>query len=202
LCVTARQDSTKYNAVMNEQQSGILTAQWATLVRGAVDSKHDWHWPVMGTIGRLASDTTPWPQLRTVVLRKTYPHLRRLEVHSDSRAGKLLDIAQQPQVMMHFYEQRSRTQLRLACHAVVHQDDAISEDAWNKLPPSSQTQYLDGPTLTMTQQHFAVIHLEVRELEWLWLAREGHQRTKFVYQSEHAAEQNSNAHWSAQDLKP
>lgn len=187
---------------MNEQQSGILTAQWASLVRGAVDSKHDWHWPVMGTIGRLESDETPWPQLRTVVLRKTVPQERRLEVHSDSRAGKLLDIAQQPNVMMHFYEQRSRTQLRLACHAVVHQGNAISQDAWNKLQPSSQTQYLDGPAVAMSRQHFAVVHLEVLELEWLWLAREGHQRTKFVYQAEHAAELNSNKHWSAQDLKP
>jgi pyridoxamine 5'-phosphate oxidase len=200
--MTTYKGPAKYNAAMNEHQSGILTAQWASLVRGAVDSKHDWHWPVMGTIGRLDSDETPWPQLRTVVLRKTVPQERRLEVHSDSRAGKLLDIAQQPKVMMHFYEQRSRTQLRLACHAVVHQDNAISQDAWNKLPPSSQTQYLDGPAVAMSQQHFAVIHLEVRELEWLWLAREGHQRTKFVYQAKHGAKPNSNTHWSAQDLKP
>jgi pyridoxamine 5'-phosphate oxidase len=200
--MTAQKLSAQYNTAMNEQQSGILTAQWASLVRGAVDSKHDWHWPVMGTIGRLGLDASPWPQLRTVVLRKTVPQQRRLEVHSDSRAGKLLDIAQQPNVMMHFYEQRSRTQLRLACHAVVHQGDAISQDAWNKLPPSSQTQYVDGPAVAMSQQHFAVVYLEVRELEWLWLAREGHQRTKFVHKAEHASELNSNVHWSAQDLKP
>jgi pyridoxamine 5'-phosphate oxidase len=200
--MTAQKVSAQYNAAMNEQQSGILTAQWASLVRGAVDSKHDWHWPVMGTIGRLGSDASPWPQLRTVVLRKTVPQQRRLEVHSDSRAGKLLDLGQHPNVMMHFYEQRSRTQLRLACHAVVHQNNAISQDAWNKLPPSSQTQYIDGPAVAMNQQHFAVIHLEVQELEWLWLAREGHQRTKFVYKAEHASELNSNVHWSAQDLKP
>jgi pyridoxamine 5'-phosphate oxidase len=187
---------------MNEQQSAILTAQWANLVRGAVDSKHDWHWPVLGTIGRLAIDQTPWPQLRTVVLRKTEPLNRRLEIHSDSRAGKLLDIAQHPNVMMHFYDQRSRTQLRLACIATVHQNNAIAQDAWRKLPPSSQTQYLEIPNLEMSQQHFALVHLEVQELEWLWLAREGHQRTKFMYQAEHASVPNSNTHWLATDLKP
>jgi pyridoxamine 5'-phosphate oxidase len=195
---------------MNEQQSAILTAQWTNLVRGAVDNKHDWHWPVLGTIGRLAIDQTPWPQLRTVVLRKTEPLKRRLEVHSDSRAGKLLDIVQHPNVMMHFYDQRSRTQLRLACTALIHQDNEISRNAWTHLPASSQAQYLELPELVTSQQHFAVIHLTVIELEWLWLAREGHQRTKFTYQqkSEHqgepqnANEPNLNAHWIAQDLKP
>jgi pyridoxamine 5'-phosphate oxidase len=187
---------------MNEQQFSILTAQWSNLVRGAVDSKHDWHWPVMGTIGRLAHDETPWPQLRTVVLRKVVPQERRLEIHSDSRAGKLLDIAQQPHVMMHFYNQRSRTQLRLACRAIVHQNNTQSKAAWAQLPITSQAQYIDAPGLAMEQQHFALVHLEVFELEWLLLAREGHQRTKFTYQADLLSKSSLDSNWSAQDLKP
>jgi pyridoxamine 5'-phosphate oxidase len=187
---------------MNDHQSAILTAQWANLVRGAVDSKHDWHWPVMGTVGRLANDASPWPQLRTVVLRKVTPPERRLEIHSDSRAGKLLDIAQQPHVMMHFYNQRSRTQLRLACRAVVHQDNTLSQAAWDQLPMTSKAQYMDVPNLAMDQRHFALVYLEVFELEWLLLAREGHQRIRFTYQPDLLTKSNVNSNWSAQDLKP
>ncbi len=174
---------------MNEQQASILAGQWANLVRGAVDSKHDWHWPVLATIGRLASDSTPWPQVRTVVLRKADPAQRRLEVHSDSRAGKLADMLSSPAVMMHFYDQRSRTQLRIACNATIHQSNDVAQNAWQQLAPSSQTQYLE-----VNQQHFAVIHLNVFEIDWLWLAREGHQRLKFALQPDQT--------WSAQILKP
>ncbi len=174
---------------MNDEQNTILTAQWAKLTRGSVDPKHDWHWPVMSTIGQLAHDPSPWPQVRTVVLRKVNVKAHTLEVHTDSRAGKLHDLQQSPNTMMHFYDQRTRTQLRLACKAQINLNNTITEQAWALLAPTSKAQYIE-----FDATHFAVIYLQVIEIDWLWLAREGHQRLKFSLQADQS--------WSAQALKP
>lgn len=176
----------------------ILTGIWRTLSRGVVDTKHDWHWPVLGTVSQ---DTTgPQSHCRIVVLRGFDVPSRRIEIHSDSRAQKMAQL-QSGNASLLFYDARSRTQVRVQASASVAINNAISQAAWSKLPEHGRTQYMGlaapgsqqknatavgstavgGTVEAGTAAHFAVIHLTIESIDWLILAREGHQRMSFVW---------------------
>ena len=182
----------------------ILTGIWRTLSRGVADAKHDWHWPVLGTIQTAPEGLQSCS--RIVVLRAFDASTRLIEIHSDSRAQKIAQLqlgsesgtgsdTQSGSASLLFYDARSRTQVRVQATASVAIDNAISQAAWNKLPEHGRTQYLglnapgtalseapQGEALVLgTKAHFAVIHLTIESIDWLVLAREGHQRARFVW---------------------
>jgi pyridoxamine 5'-phosphate oxidase len=181
-----------------QQPSCSIEDIWRGLVRGGVDPKHDWHWPVLATVGLRGE-----PDARTVVLRAARPQTRELEIHSDSRAGKLLQLnASDGQALLHCYDSRSRTQLRIRCVATVHSDNDVSSAAWQKLSPQTRSQYVDEPSegrqnvellADVPEAFFAIVILEAIQIDWLWLAREGHQRQLFTWEA------NT---WSSALLKP
>jgi pyridoxamine 5'-phosphate oxidase len=157
---------------MNTHEADILATVWRTLSRGSVDPKHDWHWPALATV-----DSDAWPQVRTVVLRKVDSALRQLEVHSDSRAQKIEQL-QSGRASLHFYDRKSRTQIRMLCLATVHIDNPIAQLAWDRLSDHTREQYL-----SFSEKFFAVIHLTAIDIDWLWLDRHGHQRNRFNWQN-------------------
>ena len=176
------------------QSEAILTGIWATLSRGVADTKHDWHWPVLGTVKNTANG--PSSSTRVVVLRAFSAAKRLIEIHSDSRAQKIIEL-QDPsdrcKASLLFYDSRSRTQLRIQASATVSINDAISQAAWAKLPEHGRTQYLgcEAPGSKLPDQiissaapHFAVIQLTIESIDWLVLARDGHQRMRFVWDAQ------------------
>ena len=167
--------------------SPILSNIWGTLGRGVVDAKHDWHWPVLGTVKNTVAG--PISCSRVVVLRAFSTAKRLIEIHSDSRAEKIIELESR-QASLLFYDRRSRMQLRIQASAEVAINNAISQAAWAKLPEFGRTQYLgcDAPGSPLPQHrsdgitpHFAVIQLTIETIDWLLLAREGHQRIRFVW---------------------
>ena len=186
-------EAPKLPTLSNESQS-ILTTIWAGLSRGVADTKHDWHWPVLATIKNTTSG--PNASVRVVVLRAFNPSKRRIEIHSDSRALKITELTSNTAdgtakiASLLFYDNRSRTQLRIQARTTVSIDNPISQAAWAKLPEHGRTQYLgnEAPGSQLPNQltagiapHFAVIELTIESLDWLILAREGHQRMHFAW---------------------
>ena len=160
------------------------------LIRGVVDPKHDWHWPVLATA---TMHDQPEAFARVVVLRAWDAQTNRFEIHSDARAEKLLQLQAQPAVStLLFYDARSRTQLRVRAQSQVHVNDEISSAAWQKLSSRGREQYRGAwaPGSPLSQhnevqafegQHFAVIILQAFEFDYLHLAREGHVRVRFTF---------------------
>jgi hypothetical protein len=144
------------------------------------------------------------PRLRTVVLRGAEPSARALRFHTDRRSAKVPEIAADPRVSVHFYDARAKVQLRIAARATIHGTDAVAEAAWQRTSEMGRRCYLEEPApgtpsaaptsgLTEAQEaavprgaaaepgraNFAVVTLDVRSIEWLYLAARGHRRARF-----------------------
>ncbi len=174
---------------MNDTDT-IFNSIWQTLGRAVHDAKHDWHWPVLGTV-----DSHLQPQLRTVVLRQYHREDNWLEIHTDSRADKIHQLSQSPKAALLFYDSRYRTQVRVDGIATIHHQDSIATDAWAKLGNHGQAQYQlsaapatplaqAAPTDLIAQetnQFFSVIRISVEQMDWLRLSRGGHERVQFKH---------------------
>ncbi|WP_353210780.1 pyridoxamine 5'-phosphate oxidase family protein [Rhodovarius sp.] len=165
-------------------------AAFALLARGAVDRRSPIHTPNLATIGADGA-----PRLRTLVLRSFDPASRSLRLHTDRRSEKASEIIADPRVSLHGYDPEQRIQLRLQCLASLHCDDAVAEAGWNAsrdfsrmcyaitpgpghpaaAPPPAPTDAVSG------RENFAVIQLIFNEMEWLWLAADGHRRARFTW---------------------
>jgi hypothetical protein len=108
------------------------------------------------------------------------------------------EILAEPRVSLHGYDPAQRIQLRLQCRASLHCDDAVAEAGWNAsrdfsrmcyaitpgpghpaaAPPPAPTDAVSG------RENFAVIQLVFNEMEWLWLAADGHRRARFTWGEE------------------
>jgi pyridoxamine 5'-phosphate oxidase len=189
---------------MNDPEH-ILSSIWQTLARGVHDAKHDWHWPILGTID--ASHTPAVPQLRTVVLRQFNKDANWLELHTDSRAAKIDQLKANPNAQVMFYDSRHRVQLRATVRVTVHHQDEDAKQAWEKLGNLGQAQYqmsaAPGTPLAQAQPDdliaqpdqafFSVLRLQLIQMDWLHLKRGGHERAQFTL---------ANGQWSETILVP
>jgi pyridoxamine 5'-phosphate oxidase len=180
----------------------ILAAAWTGLERGAASAAEDWHWPVLASV----EACSPAADARVVVLRRAERTLRELEVHSDARAHKLVQLHAHPRACLVFHDRRRQLQLRAWVHATVHAGDPTARRAWDRLPGSSHRTYLaprtpgeptpaPDPNLPSDLRaalpdrteaepgfaRFAALVLRVQRLEWLRLDRTGHQRARFEW---------------------
>ncbi len=180
----------------------VLDAAWAELVAGVRDRDHPWHLPNLATIGLDGS-----PQVRTVVLRAADPATQSILCHTDARSPKVAEIAARPEVAWHFYDPRSRVQLRVKALAAVHRasdDDPLAIARWNASTLSARRCYLaprvpgvpsEGPSANLPdglldrspvagedgpgRSNFAVVVARATEIDWLWLRAGGHRRASF-----------------------
>jgi general stress protein 26 len=120
----------------------VLSALWSGLAAAVRDRDHSWHLPTLATIGLDGS-----PQARTVVLRDIDPVAATILCHTDARSPKVAEIAAQPEVAWHFYDPRSRVQLRVKAIAAVHRavaDDPLALERWSASTLSARRCYLAG----------------------------------------------------------
>jgi hypothetical protein len=189
----------------------LLAQAWTGLSRAVRDAKHEWHLPVVTTLGLDGG-----PQSRTVVLRAADmaaddgPMLR---FHTDRRSGKIEEIARDPRISVLVYERRHKVQLRMTGQATVHVDDAVAEDAWARTAVSSRRCYLaphapsritddwhpnlpedwrhavpDEATCEGGRVNFAAVVVRVESLERLELHHDGHVRSRWRWNGERVVE--------------
>ena len=173
---------------------------WLRLVNGTLRSKDAFHTACVGTLkGNEIS-------LRTVVLRKAIPSEKLLYFHTDIRSLKWNELKANNTISMLFYNFSSRIQLRITGFATMHNEDDLTDIAWQKtglnsrrsylttIPPSS---LLDFPSKGFEEsnkpesllqieseagrKNFGVIKVHVHSMDWLWLNHAVHHRALFDY---------------------
>lgn len=180
----------------------ILADLWSGLAAAVRDRDHPWHLPSVATIGLDGS-----PQVRTVVLRDADPTRHAIVCHTDARSPKVAEITARPEVAWHFYDPRSRLQLRVKAIATVHRacdGDPLAIARWNASTLSARRCYLaphppgvasEGPSANLPEglldrspiagedgpgrANFAVVATRAIEIDWLWLRAAGHRRARF-----------------------
>ena len=172
------------------------------MLTDAVRRRHDdWHTPTLGYL-----DAAGLPALRTVVLRgfEAGPPFT-LQFHTHDLASKIAALRAQPQASLHFYHRPAKIQIVCEGTASVHTDDDLAESAWSRTAlfsrrcymvegvsgaplaePGSGFELYDVPvdrTPTAEEsargrRHFALVRVQVRCIDWLYLAMEGNRRAR------------------------
>lgn len=176
-----------------------LPAQlWRDLERAVADEASPFRTPVLGTTNLFEC------AMRMVVLRHADGAKRELVCYSDARAQKVHQLKLCEQAHWLFYDPTRRLQLRVSAHTMVHVNDGIAAEHWQKLPLANRRNYcanqppgtdihapgdaidpaLKAPTVTRKQleigyENFAVLVSTVDQIEFLQLADEGNVRAVF-----------------------
>ncbi len=180
----------------------LLASIWESLENGARSRTHPFHTGVIATIAEGV------PQARTVVLRKVIAETRTLIFHTDQRSQKISELTKNPNISWLFYDTTERVQLRLSGVATLHHTDALANVQWQNTKLLSRRCYLSiapstrlekagsglpesllkrNPTLEESEagrENFTVVETHIHTIDWLWLNSTGHQRAKFVWQSD------------------
>ena len=154
------------------------------------------------------------PQARIVVLREVKRELTRLTFFTDARTPKLAQLRTQTSVQWLLWDARSSLQLRVSATAFMEPDPAETARRWQRVSQGpSAGDYLSmavpGQPLEPTQvnevaaqavgkspqNHFAVVHSTVTEVDALQLSRGGHRRARFAYQHRATGVDDYNAQW-------
>jgi hypothetical protein len=168
----------------------VLAEALRLFSRGVADRRSAFRTPSIATVG-----PDGVPRIRTMVLRRFEPAARRLTLHTDRRAAKLIDITHQPCVAVHVYDARAALQVRLGARARIHAGDAVAREAWAAGAPSSHfgyaitpapgTEIAAPPPAAIGDEsgfgNFALVTLTFDTLEWLWLYHGGHRRARFAW---------------------
>lgn len=158
------------------------------LARACHNAQDPWRLPVLATQGLVG------PEARVVVLREVSPATRELVLFSDRRAPKVRQLHDSPQVALVFYDHEGPVQLRIQGLARVTAHPIPDGQRWSRLTPLQRQNYqslgapgepIQSPNfLGLAEndsglENFAVIHISMTSMDWLWLARHGHRRAKF-----------------------
>ena len=173
--------------------NAVFETVLAMLAEGVADRTAPANRPALATAGADGQ-----PQVRTVVLRAFDPASRTLMIHADSRSGKIQELTAQPRAALHVYDPAREAQIRLACHVTVHRAGVVHERAWADKWQASRVYYtvaavpgqpmagpgdaeLAGGSGDAGKENFAVLEVEIREIEWLYIGSRGHRRARFQW---------------------
>ncbi len=146
-------------------------------------------------VGTLSENNEP--EIRTVVLRDIFFEPLTFLFFTDLRSTKVQELALYPKVTMLLYDTSLKRQLRFKAHAIVIDDSNILAKYWEDynvkekdystiLAPGSE---ISSSELIMKDdksafKNFAVVQLNVEQLEVLELSEENHFRVKFITASD------------------
>ena len=172
----------------------ILETAWILIEEGVTNGNSAFHTPTVASIG-----DNGYPSVRTMVLRGVDIPKRFIDLHTDRRAPKYIELSKCPQSSVHFYDLSSKTQITLRTTATLHHNDSLSAKAWASSKPSSRLCYtaINGPGAnveappaaptnadaieTSGYDNFCLIQANIQTLEWLRLFPTGHQRAIFTW---------------------
>jgi len=179
-------------AVMTDALDDILEDSSRRLLQAASDRRSPMHTPVVATADADA---------RVMVLRAFTPWTLRF--HTDIRAPKVAVIAGDPRVGVLFYDKAEKVQIRVRGRARVERDGAVADAAWAAGDNFARRCYLgEGPgsgveaassglpaafegrkptddELLPARGNFAIMLVELTELDWFSLSQDGHRRAQF-----------------------
>lgn len=196
-------------ATLDEQ----LEAAWRGLAAAVTDARHEWHLPIVASVGPDGR-----PEARTVVLRSVVPKDRTVSFHTDRRSPKVGEIEASGRLAWVFYERSSKVQVRIHGATSVHCEDDVADAGWARTTLSSRRCYLapHPPSRVLDDWHcnlpdglhssqpgvaeseagrrnFAVVRTRVDQLERLELHHDGHLRGRWNWD----ADGGSTADWLA-----
>lgn len=186
---------------------------WQILATGAVQRKGAAHAPVVATVDQFGN-----PRQRVMILREVDRQRRVLRFHTDSRSMKLAEVGSGTRTSVLVYDTAEKIQLRLSGVARSELASTAADAAWesstlfarrcymaeyapgteSENPTSGLPEWIEGkmPTeadIADARQNFAIIVIQIDEIEWLYLANSGHRRAKW---------NSDNDQWSGRWLIP
>ena len=153
----------------------------------------------------------------TVVLREAIAEDKSLVFYTDIRSEKVAEIRQDNRLTIITYKEDSKEQLIFKGTAIIYHQNATTQHYWTRdgfkgrrsylaqpapssvvTEPGDGLEYLNDKEFDETDmegyENFAVVKIEVSEIEWLKLSRSGNRRAKFTL--------TENKDWQAQWLIP
>jgi pyridoxamine 5'-phosphate oxidase len=110
---------------------------WGMLADAVIDRRSPCH---LGNIATIGLDGRP--KVRTVVLRAADATSRTIRFHTDGRSEKVRELADNPFVQAHFYDQPANIQIRLSGMATVEgTDQPTARQAWAEAKTMSKVCY-------------------------------------------------------------
>ena len=166
------------------------------LFQGVKKRKSNFHNTILNTIG-----LNQKPESRTVVLRGFSSDELSIKIHSDLRSKKISEIKKNENVSLVFYDPQKKIQLRIRGFAKIKETEF---DSWKNLNTWSRRCYLtslppgeisdtptsgfpenfehNAPTFHESEEgfkNFAIIKILIDQIEWLFLASQGHRRALY-----------------------
>lgn len=169
------------------------------LTRAAVDVKHDLHQIYIATVGN------HYPEVRTVILRAVNWDKNQLVFYTDVRSKKYTELLANNKISLMGYNHQKSYQIRIRGNAFLHHADEIAEQNWRKQGVSSRRVYLASnpgevlshPSNGLSDFHnlqdlqldstetgfnnFVCVIVDIHELDWLLIARQGHRRALYKF---------------------
>jgi len=169
---------------------------FSLLFQGVKKRKSNFHNLVLNTI-----DLQNKPDARTVVLRSFSQENLTLGIHTDNRSEKVEHLKNNKFTCLVFYDDQKKIQLRIRGTTILEKS---KKESWDKLTNWSKRCYLtsnppgkfsNNPTSGFPSkfeseapsseeakkglENFTVIRIFIDEIEWLFLASQGHRRALF-----------------------
>ncbi|MEN3793155.1 pyridoxamine 5'-phosphate oxidase family protein [Fulvimarina sp. MAC3] len=182
--------------------SGTLDNALAELSAAVSDRGHGFRTFTIASIDRSGA-----PSARIVVLRAVDPRNSQLRFHTDLRSHKVSELSEDDRVSLVFYDKDRKLQLRVSGRAVVKSigdGDDLAARAFEASQPMSRKCYrvepgsgalIDQPdgyahagvsdrddgdiAADPGAEHFAAVVVTFERVEVLYLASEGHRRSRF-----------------------
>ena len=174
---------------------------FSLLFQGVKKRKSNFHNLVLNTIG-----VDKNPNSRVVILRNFSSDELSINIHSDLRANKIEEVKKNKNVCLLFYDDNKKIQLRVRGDVKVLES---SKKSWSKLSNWSRRCYLtkdkpgsvsefptggfpddyknEAPTTEGSEhgvKNFSVLKIFISQIEWLFLASQGHRRAVFNIERE------------------
>ena len=186
-----------------EQLSSLQSVEeicWTLLHGGASSRKSAMHQ------ASIATAVDGIALMRTVVLRRVDMDGKRLFLHTDLRSKKMNDFERGDSLSWLFYDQSVATQIRLSGKVILHHQDSLCREHWDKTGHHSRRYYMSetapsvafdepftglNPALTsfaytleeseMGLANFVVVETEISWMEWYYTHHTGNRRAVFRY---------------------
>ncbi|WP_104668459.1 pyridoxamine 5'-phosphate oxidase family protein [Ensifer adhaerens] len=171
----------------------VDASAWSSLESAAKDPQSGFRF-----INLCSVDVAGRPQARMVVLRRADTAARLLDVHTDTRSPKWLELSRNPFVTILGFCASTRIQLRLAGTTRLHSPGSdLAEKAWSELSAWTRRTYAGGPpgdelsddeTVPVVagdeasgKAFFGVVSFRAESLDWFELRRADNRRAGFEY---------------------
>ncbi|MBW0366691.1 pyridoxamine 5'-phosphate oxidase family protein [Ensifer adhaerens] len=169
----------------------VDASAWSSLEAATVDPKSGFRFINLCSVGAAGR-----PQARMVVLRRSDTAARLLEIHTDTRSRKWLELSRNPIVTILGFCASTRVQLRLVGLVCLHPPGSdLAEKAWSELSAWTRSTYAGGPPgdepgndepvpasgEANGKAFFGVVSVRAESLDWFELRRADNRRALFEY---------------------